>query len=198
MDSSVYYKTSTEKHINDSFLHDVLIKYHYNNDDLVLFDEVAKELAVAIKGNSEVEILFNDTDCEVVFSLGNQVDALIDKYNSSGDVLKQFIADNISSELMNIEYSLISNIIRNQTGKKVVQYQFYGGCQLDIQNIKEVLSGFEHTSVICNEYMCLIPKKSVLFKTMLSKREEENVQRVVSVCDTCEFGKNGNCVNRMQ
>lgn len=198
MNSSTYYKTSTEKHINDSFLYGVLRKYHYNDDDIALFRDAAKEITTAVKGNSEVEIIFNDYDCEVAFSLGDKVDMLIEDYNSRGDVLRQYIADNISSELMNKEYSLISNIIRNQTGKKIVQYQFYGGCLLDIRNIKDVLGRFKHINITCNEYMYLTPQKSVIFKAVLTGDENHIMNSEPTVCDTCEFGKNGKCINKMQ
>lgn len=171
-----YAHTRMWENLSGSFLREVCRKYHYKDEDLELLASVAADIRICIKEKECFEIHLREDDgglwmADILITLGDTLDHLQDKYDRSGELMKQWMLENISGELLMQEYPVIHNMIEKQTGFVVGEVHFWGESEeYPLEKIPEVLQKFHTARVTASQDYCLKPAKSVLYRAKLLER----------------------------
>lgn len=187
--------------VQSSFLERVEQKFHYEKARREeLFGVVTDMLPLLLREAFWESRAFGtlpgsdlpDGTCEVVvMSLGGGIDLLQEGYGVQGRLLESYMLEGLSSELLLDAYSAYNRYIRAHTDRHVARYHFPGSeAMLPLDILPELLAEFEER-VVCNEALCMIPKKSVVFIAELTK--DENVQ-CQGICTNCNHS---GCPNRI-
>lgn len=177
-----------------TFLQEILDIYHYNEQDMELLGRVASDMRGCMKDQECYELSFYKTMehgreetkwVDVVITLGDGLDRLQEKYVRTQEVMKQWMLENISSELLMRQYTAINEQITHQTGKNVWVMHFWGSEEAyPLKESAAVLQNFSSIRVRCTQEYCLHPSKSVLYRCELMNAD--HTQECTSLCDHCK------------
>lgn len=190
--------------ITPSFLERVRGKFHYEEGQAAELRAVAdkmlplmREEAFWERRKSSVQDRCRTEDFDavyesVVMSLGSGVDRLQDEYAEKGLLSESYMIEALASELLLQGYDAYNRYIRSNTERHVARYHFLGSeAALPLELLPELLG--EITSrITCNEAFCMLPQKSVVFISELTRDE---TVRCKSVCVGCDQMR---CPNRIE
>lgn len=128
----------------------------------------------------------------VAMSLGSGVDFLQDDYNEKGLLLQSYMAEVLADELLMMGYDAYHRHIMAHTMQHVARYYFPGSEEALPLEILPVLLKNLTQKIICNSSFCMIPQKSVVFISELTKDENVGCR---GICADC---KNRSCENRIE
>ncbi len=176
-----------------------LARYHFPEDER----EQLKQLCTRLKDACSDQISCRFAACPekedrlaASMTLGKGVDELQEKLQKQDMLLESYMVETLAGEALMEAYSRFHAEIHRRTGWFVKQMSFLGSSSEPIEQLPALLklldcdSQYTAAYITCNESLCLIPKKSVVFWTELTK---EGV-RCAGVCDSCE---NVQCENRI-
>lgn len=176
-----------------------LARYHFPEDER----EQLKQLCIRLKDTCSDQISCRFAACPekedrlaASMTLGKGVDELQEKLQKQDMLLESYMVETLAGEALMEAYSRFHAEIHRRTGWFVKQMSFLGSSSEPIEQLPALLklldcdSQYTAAYITCNESLCLIPKKSVVFWTELTK---EGV-RCAGVCDSCE---NVQCENRI-
>lgn len=176
-----------------------LARYHFPEDER----EQLKQLCTRLKDACSDQISCRFAACPekedrlaASMTLGKGVDELQEKLQEQDMLLESYMVETLAGEALMEAYSRFHAEIHRRTGWFVKQMSFLGSSSEPIEQLptlqKMLDCNGQYTAsyITCNESLCLIPKKSVVFWTELTK---EGV-RCAGVCDSCE---NVQCENRI-
>ena len=176
-----------------------LARYHFPEDER----EQLKQLCIRLKDTCSGQISCRFAACPekedrlaASMTLGKGVDELQEKLQKQDMLLESYMVETLAGEALMEAYSRFHTEIHRRTGWFVKQMSFLGSSSEPIEQLPTLLkmldcnAQYTASYITCNESLCLIPKKSVVFWTELTK---EGV-RCAGVCDSCE---NVQCENRI-
>lgn len=177
--------------ITHTFLQQVLEKYHYTSQDMELLGRVASDMRSCIKDQERFAVVLGDSWADVVVTLGEGLDFLQEKYTRQEELMKQWMLESISAELLMQEYPEINRIIESQTGLHVAGLHFWGSEEeYPLEKTPQILQQFSTIRVKTTQDYCLLPSKSVLYRCELSKAAKTDL-RCSNVCRNCP--QQGDC-----
>lgn len=176
-----------------------LARYHFPEDQR----EQLKQQCTRLKDACSDQIRCRFAAClgkedrlAASMTLGKGVDELQEKLQEQDMLLESYMVETLAGEALMEAYSRFHAEIHRRTGWFVKQMSFLGSSSEPIEQLPALLKmldcngQYTASYITCNESLCLIPKKSVVFWAELTK---EGV-RCAGVCDSCE---NVQCENRI-
>jgi len=201
--------------VSPAFQENVRIKFHFGEGQAVQIREVAEEMlpvlqkeaffvttAYPAENLSHVEpsgkkedgvqsALSHSLYEKVAMSLGQGVDILQESYSKTGLLLQSYIVEALSGELLMRGYDAYNRYIAAHTDRHVARYHFPGSeDSFPLHMLPELLRDLTQ-EITCNEAFCMLPKKSVVFISELTRDETVCCQ---GICDGCG---NMTCPNRV-
>lgn len=196
----LYFRTQMNNMLSKQFVSDFAQRYHYSCDDIPMIELIAKDIRICIKDCESTEAVVNDKYIDVAVTLGNNLDILIENSVKKGDVYRQMLIEDMSSELLMKGYDSTIENIRLKTEESFSNVCFWGDSEeYPIENMINVIDSFKHISLKVNSAGCLIPRKSMLFRIILSDKNtisdmNDNCKYGGHSCDNCNMGKQGKCI----
>lgn len=138
--------TVEQKNI-DSFINQIINKYHYSDADKTTLRKVYDEIITCIgpyaayRINQRVtgmSVIDDNQSAMVAMTLGIGVDRLADKYMSGGKIDEAYMIDCIANELMLGMYSEFNKIYARFHRRYVQRYVFIGD-EIPLASIPEIL-----------------------------------------------------------
>lgn len=202
---------------NPGFLHSVMKKYHYAEEDYSTIKNMAEQMLPCLKS----EAGWQDCDLGETFPEGGQsflavgitfgkgIDELQEQYLKTGLLTESYMIEVLSSELLLKSYRLYTEWITEHRNLHVARLYFPGSAisdlkapetgsamtslqqWLQLEQLPEVLKKL-NLPVTCNEAYCMIPKKSVVFYAALT---QDSAVKCAGICLDC--GRR-DCPNRME
>lgn len=207
----------TELCRDDKFLHSVMKKYHYAEEEYSTIKNMAEQMLPCLKS----EAGWQDSDFGKTFpegeqsffavgiTLGKGIDELQEQYLKNGLLTESYIIEVLSSELLLKSYRSYTEWVAKHRDLHVARLYFLGSeisdskalqpestvtslqQWLHLEQLPEVLKKLE-LPVTCNEAYCMIPKKSVVFYAALTL---DSSVKCAGICLGC--GRR-DCPNRME
>lgn len=172
--------------ITSEFINKTFNSFHYSKEQYSVFENVAWAVRGAIKDQEAIELVYNENDIDVVFSLGARLDLLINKYTESSQLLEALMATNIAASLLMDGYKMYEGFATEYFGSKAVKYLFYGTKELPLEAMADVVSSFKSINITLTEGYNLIPKQSVMYKLLPSCSN-------TGICQQCQFYMTDKC-----
>ena len=192
---------------NGEFLHSVMKKYHYAEDEYPHLKQIAGQMSSCLVAEAgwqdrELEDILpggEQSFLAVGITLGKGIDDLQEQYLTKGLLTESYMIEVLSSELLLKSYQSYTEWVATHRKLHVARLYFLGsgaadtalGTRLQMENLPELLEMLE-LPVRCNEACCMIPKKSVVFYAELTK---DAYTRCAGICLGC--GRR-DCPNRME
>ena len=207
---------------DEQFLHSVMKKYHYAEDEYPLLQQLAGQMVSCL----EAEAGWQDREVEETFpagersflavgiTLGKGIDDLQEKYLTEGLLTESYMIEVLSSELLLKSYQSYTEWVSAHRKFHVARLHFLGSEPPKAGTPGEETLEMEATGktlrsrlrienlpallqelqmpVTCNEAYCMIPKKSVVFYAELT---QDAFTRCAGICLGC--GRK-DCPNRME
>lgn len=187
-----------------AFLHSVMKKYHYAEEEYPVMQQIAEEMLPYIK----TEAGWQDSNLEETFpgreqsflavgiTLGRGIDELQEKYLRDGLLTESYMIEVLSSELLLKSYRAYTEWVAAHRDLHVARLHFLGAdkksdSRLQLENLPILLQELQ-LPVTCNEAYCMIPKKSVVFYAELTK---DAFTKCAGICLGCS---RRDCPNRME
>ena len=189
--------------LSPAFLERVRQKFHYGDAQEDEFQAVAEEMLPLIHDEAfwEKEEYFvkNQHQVEnsdviyenVIMSLGKGLDGLQESYSDRGMLSQSYMLEVLAGELLLKGYEAYNRYIRKNTDWHVARYHFPGSEKdFPIEILPSLLKRVA-PQITCNPAFCMLPKKSVVFISELTKDEKLQCK---GICVGCN---NIRCPNRM-
>lgn len=190
-------KTELHLKVTEGFLHAVMKKFHFGQEEWELFRRIGAEVESAVQKRAG----FWCSDCGaqsqnlavVALTLGAGVDELQERYAKEGLLTEMYMAETIAGELLLTAYRSFNRWVEKKTGRHVARYFFFGAQDTyPLDELPAALKMSGQQEVKCNRACCLTPKKSVVF---LAELTDEETVRCEGICMGC--GR-GDCPNRCE
>lgn len=201
---------SDYQQINNYFTYDIAVtreEYchmlsdaHFGSEDmetcLEAWDEMYKDAEKEVGKRVDyvkikVKIWYKEEDSlTVILSLGDFYDAWIDAFEKRSELLKAYAVENYALALMRKAYGVLGQEIYAREGKYPGELQFFDEEQM--QTVPDLLAELGIKEVHCNEALAIIPQKTVIFTTELSKEKKADCGDICAKCDRI------NCPNRQK
>lgn len=198
---------------DEKFLHSVMKKYHYDEEEYPVLRRLAEEMYTCL----QEEAVWQDLLYEEVFSekeqpfsavgitLGKGIDALQETYLGRELLTESYMIEVLSSELLLQSYRSYTEWTSDHRNLHVSRLYFLGSGgdygvtsakvernrQLQIEYLPELLKKLA-LPITCNEAYCMLPKKSVVFYAKLTT---DPFTKCAGICLGC--GRR-DCSNRME
>ena len=198
-------RMTAEQSNKDNFLIKVIDKYHFEQKDKPLIEEVYEELLrtatpfAIYKINQWLTGLKYIDDGQVALvamTLGKGPDILEETYTEAGKLTEAYMVECLSNEILLGMYSEFNQLYARFHRRYVTRYVFIGD-DIPVSQMKDILDKLQQcgenstAEIVANEYGVLTPSKSVVFYAMLS---DDPYVRCEGVCVGCH---NTNCDNRI-
>ena len=139
----------------------------------------------------KVKIWYKKEDLlTVILSLGDFYDDWIEAFEKRGELLKAYAVENYALALMRKAYGVLGKEIYAREGKYPGELQFFDEEQMQI--VPDLLAELDVKEVQCNEAFAMIPQKTVVFSTKLSREKQADCDDICAKCDRV------NCPNRQK
>lgn len=131
----------------DSFINQIVSKYHYSDKDKNALRKVYDEIIACIGPYASyrinqrvtgISVIDDNQSAVVAMTLGIGVDRLADKYMSDGKIDEAYMIDCIANELMLGMYTEFNQIYARFHRRYVQRYVFIGN-EIPLTNIPEIL-----------------------------------------------------------
>lgn len=192
---------------DNEFLHSVMKKYHYTEEDYPVMQRIAEQMRSCMKTgagwqDSNAEETFPGREqsfLAVSITLGKGIDDLQETYLQSGLLTESYMIEVLSSELLLKSYRSYTEWVAEHRKLHVARLYFPGSesstialqQQLRLERLPEILKKLD-MPVTCNDAYCMIPKKSVVFYAALTG---DSSVKCAGICLDC--GRS-DCPNRME
>ena len=185
---------------DNEFLHSVMKKYHYTEEDYPVMQRIAERMRFCMKTgagwqDSNAEETFPGREqsfLAVSITLGKGIDALQENYLRDGLLTESYMIEVLSSELLLKSYQAYTKWVAGHRELHVARLHFLGTEGTPgLENLPVLLRELQ-LPVTCNEAYCMIPKKSVVFYAELTK---DVFTKCAGICLGC--GRK-DCPNRME
>lgn len=200
---AAFFSEVLDEFLTSVFLEGVRRKFHYGEIQKAEFQAVAEEMLPLMRGEAfweRKEFSVQNTygtempdraEEKVVMSLGNGVDDLQESYSKKGMLSQSYMLEALASELLMRGYHAYNRYISENTDWHVARYHFPGSEEsFPLEMLPQLLKGFAQR-ITCNAAFCLLPKKSVIFVSELTKNEKIHCRGICIGCD------NLSCPNRV-
>lgn len=184
------------------FLENVRRKFHFEEEHADEIRKVAEEmLPVMQKEAFGVSAAYSmrypgqrqdaDTTYEkAAMSLGKGVDLLQESYSEKGLLMQSYIVETLAGELLMRGYDAYNRSIAAHTDRHVARYHFPGSEEaFPLEILPDLLKDLTQ-EITCNAAYCMIPKKSVVFVSELTRDDTVHCQGICAGCG------NSTCPNR--
>lgn len=213
---AAFFSEVLDESISPAFLEGVCRKFHYEITQLDELRDVAVEMLYVMRDEAfwESKRVHTRKPCQdeapdavyeyVVMSLGKEIDSLQDGYSEKGLLTQSYMIEVLASELLLKGYAAYSRHVRRSLDRHVAGYHFPGGEEaFPLEILPELLK--ELTSqVTCNSAFCMLPKKSVVFISELTRDENLHCKGICAGCNrihcpnrTADDHSVGNCILKM-
>lgn len=204
---------------DEKFLHSVMKKYHYNEEEYPVLRRLAEEMYTCL----QEEAVWQDLLCEEAFSekeqpfyaigitLGKGIDDLQENYLKKELLTESYMIEVLSSELLLKSYRSYTEWTSDHRNLHASRLYFLGSGgdfgsggdygstavqtelnrQLQIEYLPELLKKLD-LPITCNKAYCMLPKKSVVFYAKLTT---DPFVKCAGICLGC--GRR-DCPNRME
>lgn len=125
----------------------------------------------------------------VAMSLGKSVDCLQESYHKKGLLMQSYMAEVLAGELLLRGYDAYHCCIADSMGWHVSKYHFPGSEEsFPIEMLPRLLNMLTE-QITCNSAFCMLPQKSVVFVSELSKDETVQCRGICVGCNhvDCPF-----------
>lgn len=184
------------------FLENVRRKFHFEEEHADEVRVVAEEmLPVMQKEAFWVSAAYSmrypgqrqdaDTTYEkAAMSLGKGVDLLQESYSEKGLLMQSYIVETLAGELLMRGYDAYNRSVAAHTDRHVARYHFPGSEEaFPLEILPDLLKDLTQ-EITCNAAYCMIPKKSVVFVSELTRDDTVHCQGICAGCG------NSTCPNR--
>lgn len=198
----------TELCRDEKFLHSVMKKYHYTEEEYPVMERLAEEMYACLKKDAG----WQDKMCTEAFpegeqpflavgiTLGKGIDELQEKYLKAELLTESYMIEVLSSELLLKSYQAYTDLVAEYRDYHVARLWFLGAddipsgvekTEFELEYLPEILKKLD-LPVTCNEAYCMIPKKSVVFYAELTR---DVLVKCAGICLGC--GRR-DCPHRME
>lgn len=199
---AAFFKDLLDEFLAPAFLREVRQKFHFGESDECEIRAVAEEMLPLLREDAfwERKGPFRKEQHKagnggaayelVAMSLGKGVDSLQESYHKKDLLLQSYMLEALAGELLMRGYSAYRCYIRKSEGWHVSGYHFPGSEEgFPLEALPHLLNVLTQR-ISCNSAFCMLPQKSVVFVSELSKDEKVKCK---DICDECN---NMNCPNR--
>lgn len=199
---AVFFNDLLEEFLTPAFLGEVRQKFHFGESDEREIRAVAEEMLPLMRKEAfwerkgpfrkeQHKAGNGDATYELVaMSLGKGVDSLQESYHKKDLLLQSYMLEVLAGELLMRGYRAYRCYIRKSVGWHVSRYHFLGSEEGFPLELLPYLLNVLTQQISCNSAFCMLPQKSVVFVSELSKDEKVKCK---DICDECN---NMNCPNR--
>lgn len=184
---ALFFRDILENCTEEFFLHEVILKYHYLPEDKETLRRTAERMREQMLPHAVWEHrLFRGEDgcpmAEVAMTLGEGVDELQAEYTRQELLSESYMLETLGSEILLRGYAAYNAWVADHTVYYVKGYSFpETGGRYALEVLPEMLKRL-NMPVICNEALCMLPKKSVAFYAVLT---EEAGTACPGICMGC-------------
>ena len=190
--------------LSPDFLEGVRRKFHYDDTKTAAFQAVAQEMLPLMREEAfwdseafseENRQLGESADAiyeRVIISLGSGLDALQERYSKDGMLSESYMLEVLASELLLKGYGAYNRYVQENRDRHVARYHFLGSEEAFPLELLPKLIQESAGQIACNAAFCLIPKKSVVFISELTRDTKVQCE---SICVGCH---NLHCPNRTE
>lgn len=190
--------------LSSDFLEGVRRKFHYDDTKTAAFQAVAQEMLPLMREEAfwDSEAFSEENrqpgECadavfeSVIMSLGGGLDALQERYNENGMLSESYMLEVLASELLLKGYGAYNRYVQENRDRHVARYHFLGSEEAFPLELLPKLIQESAGRIACNAAFCLIPKKSVVFISELTRDTKVQCE---SICVGCH---NLHCPNRTE
>ena len=199
---SPFFTELLDNYPGPAFLEKVRGKYHYEKD----WSEALKKSALEMLPFLQKEAFWvstaysmryqgqtQDTDTtyeKAAISLGKGVDILQESYSEKGLLMQSYIVEILAGELLMRGYDAYNRSVAAHTDRHVARYHFPGSEEaFPLEILPDLLKDLTQ-EITCNAAFCMIPKKSVVFVSELTRDDTVHCQGICAGCG------NSTCPNR--
>ena len=199
---SPFFTELLDNYPGPAFLEKVRGKYHYEKD----WSEALKTSALEMLPFLQKEAFWvstaysmryqgqtQDTDTtyeKAAISLGKGVDILQESYSEKGLLMQSYIVEILAGELLMRGYDAYNRSVAAHTDRHVARYHFPGSEEaFPLEILPDLLKDLTQ-EITCNAAFCMIPKKSVVFVSELTRDDTVHCQGICAGCG------NSTCPNR--
>lgn len=185
-------KNLLELTAEEALLDAVMKKYHFEQGDRESLFGVGQAVSEAVLGKAgfwcaPYGVQDGERDASdmliAALTLGEDVDALQDRYAQEGRLLECYMAEAVAGELLLEAYRQFNAWVEAQGQLHVARYLFFGAQDCHpLEEMPKALKRLDGAEVFCNEACCLTPKKSVLFLASLTA---DGSVRCAGICADC-------------
>lgn len=171
--------------LTSEFLEAVRVAHHYGAADAELLSRVAADMAICLKRQECIYLVFREPDEPVVvcMTLGGSVDVLQERYQRKGRMLESYMVEHIGGALLAHGYQELAGWLCGRTGRYVAAYHFFGGEEgYPLEDMAEALALAGPCRINCTEAFCLKPRQSAVFLAELS---EKPPTANIGICERC-------------
>ncbi|MCR5255998.1 MAG: hypothetical protein K6D96_08710 [Acetatifactor sp.] len=186
----LFFKVCTANLAGEKFVEEFSDRFNYEKKDSSEIKLMLKLVSNAIMNRDHAEVIMEDDHADVAYSLGDEVDRLLNDLSEKSEVKRQLLCENIVSYLMFLAYDRINAVIEEKSGKIISDYAFWGDEGLDFEEIDHELERFERIDIKKAEGYCFLPQKSVLYRCFYG---DSSYRGRGPLCDNCIRRKNGLC-----
>ena len=186
----LFFRVCTANLADEDFVADLMTRFNYDIKDSSEIKMMLKTVSNAIMNRDYAEVILEEDHADVAYSLGENIDKVIEDLSRKGQVKRQLLCENIVSYLMFLGYDAINGIIEEKSGKIISNYAFWGDEGLDFDEIGNEIKRFEKIDIKTAEGYCFLPQKSVLYRCFYGDRSYRGRG---PLCNDCIRRKNGQC-----
>lgn len=165
-------------------LKSICSRYHFKDTDLPLLQKVYKEYLHSGMVSAYLKWCGDaPEDAIVLMTLGKKIDHIENSFMEEEQILKAYILECLSMEMLSKAYSKADQYLHDKTGLWCGRYIFPGS-DCPLEGVAELVDQLMQEEIIYNEAYTLIPKKSVAYKVYLETTAPD-IERRLQLCGNC-------------
>lgn len=201
MNKKIYAEFNLNLELKESDFETMRKRYHFDNQHKTILQTIYSNLKQAVKPVGNITFVQSHAKERLSFvekkeysismiSLGAGVDQLLEQYHLENKVFEAYALDCLALELLNKSYEQMEGLIYQICGQWPEKYRFIGD-NYPMSSLDEIFQFVPQTMITHNKAYALLPSKSVVFLSTLSKEKRNCVLHMCSNCKnkTCDMRK---------
>ena len=180
-----FFPVLLEEFHSAEFLENVRRKFHFEEEHTDEIRKVAEEMLPVM----QKEAFWVSTAYSMRYQ-GQTQDILQESYSEKGLLMQSYIVEILAGELLMRGYDAYNRSVAAHTDRHVARYHFPGSEEaFPLEILPDLLKDLTQ-EITCNAAFCMIPKKSVVFVSELTRDDTVHCQGICAGCG------NSTCPNR--